>query len=143
MTSVRRLASLVALLCAACMSSDDAKNAIEAVRATEMPDVPPVLQNAELPFQYPPDLYERKVQADVTLRLYIDSLGRVWPESTMVAESSGYPGLDSAAVAGSRRLRFAPARLDGVPIGISVLFPILFRHPDAPPPPEDSLRERE
>lgn len=143
MTFVRRLAPPVVLLCAACMSSDRARNAIDAVRSSEVPDVLPVVQNAELPFEYPPDLYARKVQADVTLRLYIDSLGRVWPESTMVAGSSGYPGLDSAAVTGSRALRFAPARRDGAPMGVSVLFPILFRHPDAPPLPEDTMLRRE
>ena len=142
MTSVRRFASLVVLSCAACMSSDDARNAIDAVRSNDMPDVLPIVQNAELPFQYPLELYERKVQADVTLRLYIDSLGRVWPESTMVAGSSGYAGLDSAAVTGSRALRFAPARRDGAPMGVSVLFPILFRHPDAPPLPEDTMLRR-
>ena len=39
--------------------------------------------------------------------------GAVWPESPMVATSSGYPALDSAAVTGSRRLKFRPARLRG------------------------------
>ena len=49
------------------------------------PDSLPVMRNVELPFHYPPALYAQKVQGNVTLRLYIDSLGVVRPESTMVA----------------------------------------------------------
>src|SRR5690242_17094089 len=54
------------------------------------PDQVPVMLNTELPFRYPAALYARKVQGNVTLRLYVDSVGRVRPESTHIAESSGY-----------------------------------------------------
>ena len=36
------------------------------------PDVLPVMLNKELPFRYPPSLYSKKAQANVTLRVYID-----------------------------------------------------------------------
>ena len=55
------------------------------------------------------------------------------------AESSGFPALDSAAVRGSAELRFVPAKLRGEPMGITVLFPVYFRHPDARALPGDSI----
>jgi protein TonB len=95
--------------------------------------------NPEPPFRYPVDLYARKVQGNTTLRIFIDTAGAVRPESTRVVESSGYPALDSAAVAGSRELRFRPARLRGAPMAVPILFPVYFRHPDAAPLPGDSV----
>ena len=81
------------------------------------------------PFRYPGALYGRRVEGNVTLRLWVDSLGRVRPESTRVAESSGVRLLDSAAVAGSARLQFTPARHAGHPAAAPLLFPVHFRHP--------------
>jgi TonB family protein len=98
--------------------------------------------NKELPFRYPPSLYARKVQANVTLRLYIDKEGQVVSESTHVAETSAYTPLDSAAVRGSRELRFIPAKTRGVAVPVSILFPVYFRHPEAPPLPGDTLLKR-
>ncbi len=94
-------------------------------------DTPPQMRNVRLPFRYPGALYPRHIQGNVTLRLWVDSAGRVRPESTRVAESSGARLLDSAAVAGSVRLQFTPARHVGRPIGAPLLFPVHFRHPAA------------
>jgi TonB family protein len=102
----------------------------------------PVLASTELPFRYPPALYARQVQGSVTLRLYIDSSGRVVPESTRVAESAPQPAFDSAALEGSGRLEFRPARRGDREIGYAVLFPIRFRVPGAPPLPEDTMPVR-
>ena len=74
------------------------------------PDILPVMLNKDLPFRYPPSLYAKKVQANVLLRVYIDKEGQIVSESTHVAESSGYPPLDSSAVKGSTELRFIPAK---------------------------------
>jgi protein TonB len=95
--------------------------------------------NKELPFRYPTSLYSQKVQANVTLRVFIDQEGQIVPESTHVAESSGYPPLDSAAVRGSGDLRFIPAKTRGQAVPVSILFPVYFRHPDAPPLPGDTI----
>lgn len=103
------------------------------------PDVLPVMLNKELPFRYPPSLYSKKVQANVTLRVYIDKEGQIVSESTHVAEGSGYPPLDSAAVRGSNGLRFIPAKTRGQPVPVSILFPVYFRHPEAPPLPGDTI----
>lgn len=95
--------------------------------------------NRDLPFRYPAALYARKVQGNVVLRLYIDRDGRVLPESTRVEESSGQHALDSSAVVGSQELHFVPAKLRGEPMGVAVLFPVYFRHPEAPPLPGDTI----
>ena len=87
--------------------------------------------NADSPIQYPPRLYDQKVEGDVVLRLFVDSTGRLAPESSRVAEPSGYPALDSAALGGARKLRFAPARRHGLPVAAAFLQPIEFRHPAA------------
>ena len=65
----------------------------------------------------------------MVLRLYVDSAGRLTAESTRVAESSGTPALDSAALAVAAGLRFAPATRRGVPIGAVFLQPVRFRRP--------------
>jgi len=63
----------------------------------------------------------------VTLRLFVDSTGKLIPESTRVAEPSGYAALDSAALAGSAALRFAPAKRHGVAVATAFLQPVEFR----------------
>jgi TonB family protein len=108
----------------------------------DMPDETPKMLNEELPFHYPPALYARRVQGNVTLRLYVDRQGQVTPDSTRIEESSGYAGLDSAAVRGSQDLRFAPAKLRGAPLGVSILFPVYFRHPEARALPGDTILRR-
>lgn len=103
------------------------------------PEVLPQMINRELPFRYPPALYSRKVQGNVTLRIFIDAQGKVAADSTRVVETSSYAALDSAAVKGSRELRFVPARRRGDAIPVSILFPVYFRHPDAPALPGDTI----
>lgn len=103
------------------------------------PDVLPVMLNKELPFKYPPSLYTRKIQANVTLRVFIDKEGQIVPESTHVAETSGQPPMDSAAVKGSSELRFIPAKTRGQAVPVSILFPVYFRHPEAPPLAGDTI----
>jgi protein TonB len=92
----------------------------------------PVALNPDVPVGYPPALFEQRIDGDVVLRLFVDSTGRLVPESTRVAESSGYSGLDSAALAGSAKLRFAPAKRHGVAVATTFLQPVEFRHPGTP-----------
>jgi TonB family protein len=99
----------------------------------------PALLNAELPFRYPAALYARRIQGNVTLKLYIDRDGRVLPDSTRIDEPSGHAALDSAALLGSPELHFVPAKLHGEPIPVSILFPVYFRHPEARPLPGDTV----
>jgi len=99
----------------------------------------PALVTTELPFTYPPGLYIERIQDDVVLRLHIDSLGRVVPESTRVARGAKYPPFDSAAVEGAAKLQFRPARRGEQRIAYTVLFPIKFRVPNGPPMPSDTV----
>lgn len=103
------------------------------------PDEAPKVLNTELPFRYPAVLYARRVQGNVTLRLYIDTAGQARADSTRIEESSGYAALDSAAVKGSQDLRFVPAKLHGEPLATTVLFPVYFRHPEAHALPGDTI----
>ena len=88
---------------------------------------PPVALNAQSPVVYPEGLLGQRIEGTVLLRLYADSNGLIAPESTRVAESSGYPALDSAALAGAPELRFAPAVHEGRPVATLFLQPIQFR----------------
>lgn len=107
--------------------------------AAEWPDERPQLLNDDVPFRYPVPLFLRKVQGNVTLRLFVEADGRVVPESTRVVEPSGHTALDSSALSGASALRFRPARLRGTAIPVSLLFPVHFRHPAATPVSGDSL----
>lgn len=107
------------------------------------PDIAPVMLNNELPFRYPPALYAQRVQGNVTLRIYIDGNGEIVADSTRVAETSGFNALDSAAMKGSRDLRFEPAKTQGQPVPVSILLPVYFRHPDASPLAGDSIIQRD
>jgi TonB family protein len=95
----------------------------------------PVAINGESPFQYPAELYDQAVEGEVRLRLWVDSTGRVAPESTRVYSSSGTAGLDSAAMAGAPQLQFAPAHQDGRPVGMAFYQPVIFRRRAAPNTP--------
>ena len=133
--SIAALGVLVAF--GACSKGDGTGAGFDAGMAR--PDTYPIMLNKVMPFRYPPALYAEKVQGNVTLRLYVDKDGSVVEDSTRVIESSKIATLDSAAIKGSRELKFEPAKLRGTPMPVSILFPVYFRHPDAPPPPGDSI----
>jgi TonB family protein len=132
---------LVATLAlAACSSKKDA--AQSRTTSTPRPDEWPSMINAQPPFHYPAALYARKLQGNVTLRLFIDVNGLAVADSTRVEEKSGHAEFDSAAVAGAGDLRFVPAKLHGEPIAVTILFPVYFRHPEAPPMAGDTALKR-
>ena len=106
------------------------------------PDEAPKMLNKELPFHYPPALFAKKVQGNVTLRLFIDRDGHVRSDSTQVVESSGYAAFDSAAIRGSQDLQFVPAKTKGEPQPVTILFPVYFRYPGAPPLPGDTVLKK-
>ncbi len=94
-------------------------------------DEAPVALNAVSPMQYPRALLEQGIEGRVLLRLYVDSAGSLLPDSTRIAESSGYPALDSAALAGAPALKFSPALRRGRPVAAPFLQPVHFRNPHA------------
>ena len=131
---------LIAVLALSGCDRDTSQKVAQAFQnGASKPDEPPRMLNGELPFHYPPALYARKVQGNVTLYLYVDRNGQATPDSTCIEETSGYPALDSAAVKGSQELHFVPAKLHGEPMGVSILFPVYFRHPEAHALPGDTI----
>ena len=132
---------LVMAMVAGCKKGDGSGLPFQTVG--RQPDIAPVMLNKELPFRYPPALYAQKVQGNVTLRIFIDREGAIVPDSTRIAETSGFTALDSAAMKGSRDLKFEPAKTQGQPVPVSILLPVFFRHPDAPPLAGDSIIVRD
>lgn len=123
-------------------SCDDMKRAWGQWRVAEERIEPPALLSTSLPFRYPPALFHAQTHGEVTLRLHVDSLGRVVPESTRIAEHAKHTAFDSAALEGASQLVFRPARRGNRPIGHTVLFPIRFRVPGAVPSARDTTRHR-
>ena len=132
---------LVMMIVAGCKKGDGSGLPFQTVG--RQPDIAPVMLNKELPFRYPPALYAQKVQGNVTLRIFIDREGAIVPDSTRIAETSGFTALDSAAMKGSRVLKFEPAKTQGQSVPVSILLPVFFRHPDAPPLAGDSIIVRD
>ncbi len=125
---MRRVASLSLIILSACGSGQSSQENAEAAdieRGFELP----VATNPETPVFYPVDLFEQEVEGSVVLRLYITEDGTIVPDSTQVAETSGIPVLDSAAIAGVAEMTFAPARRNGTPVATLFLQPVHFRHP--------------
>jgi TonB family protein len=131
--------SLAALGTLGCVGEPARQTAEALIPSALRPDELPVLENDTPPFVYPRSAWEQRIQGNVLLRLHVMPDGRVHADSTSVVRTSGIPVLDSAALATAPLLRFRPARRGGQPVGASVRFPVLFRHPDGPPMPVDSL----
>ena len=79
---------------------------------------------------YPIALWDAGVEGATTLRVRVTEEGTV--DSIEVAEPSGHAGLDSAAVAGVRTLRFEPGRLGRRPTRMWATLPVLFTRRGAP-----------
>ena len=127
---MRRKLILLALL-AACTGKGDGtvslpSRPVEGPRANELPPVP---LNPNSPVDYPPALAAQGIEGTVLLRLMVDTNGVIVRDSTRVAESSGYPALDSAAMQAVPSLRYAPAERDGARVAMAFLQPIYFRTP--------------
>lgn len=125
------VAVLVTAIMVGCSRSDG-----NTVRLPDQSNAPrgedaPVMINPVSPVVYPPALFARGIEGKVILRLFLDETGRLNRDSTRVAESSGYPALDSAALAAVASFRFAPALRNGAPVPASFLQPIHFRNPQA------------
>jgi TonB family protein len=126
------LAAQVMILLSSCGKADDGTIRLAArdtAPATGAADQPPVAINPVSPMVYPSALLEQGIEGRVLLRLYADSMGAIVHDSSLVAESSGYPALDSAALAGAATLRFSPALRHGRPVGGPFLQPVQFRNP--------------
>ncbi len=78
----------------------------------------------EAPIDYPIGLWDEGVEGTTLLRLRVSETGEV--DSVEVVETSGHLGLDSAAVAGARDLRFQPGRRNGKRVRMWASLPVHF-----------------
>jgi protein TonB len=85
---------------------------------------PPVPLYGEEPVVYPVELWDQGLEGTTLLRLRVTDTGAV--DSVEVAESSGFEGLDEAAVAGARDLRFQPGRRNGKRVRMWASLPVEF-----------------
>ncbi len=86
-------------------------------------DQPVPLYDSE-PIAYPLDLWDEGAEGVTVLRVRVTDAGTV--DSVEVVESSGHEGLDAAAVAGARDLRFEPGRQGGNRVSMWASIPIEF-----------------
>lgn len=92
----------------------------------------PMLLSEELPFEYPAAAWSRGVGGETLLKIHISRIGHV--DSVYVARSSGDGALDSAAVAGARRLRYRPATQGEEPVAVWGLLPVQYPMPEVVDP---------
>lgn len=87
------------------------------------PETPPrLVSSAEFP--YPEELWDQGVEGETTLRIFVSATGSV--DTARVEVSSQHAAFDSAALAGGRRLRFAPARRGDEAVGAWFRLPVRF-----------------
>ena len=85
---------------------------------------PPAPLSGQSGVEYPAELWEEGVEGVTVLRILVNEDGGV--DSVLVAEGSGHGALDSAAARGARRVRFAPALSQGIPIRVWARLPVRF-----------------
>ena len=136
---MRLLPALVLMLAsAACQSRPDETITLpegDDAPAAPLGEEPPVPVNANSPVVYPAAFLRERIEGTVILRLFLDSTGAIQRDSTRIAESSGYPALDSAALAAVPTMQFAPALNRGDPVATAFLQPVHFRNPVSPATP--------
>jgi TonB family protein len=120
----RRLALALALLVcvhARAHAQDDGARRDQPATQPEQPKRPQLTAAPELlegpPPVYPPDAEKEGLEADVTVRIWIDAQGQV--TRAEVTAPMGH-GFDEAAVAAAKQYKFKPAEFDGKPGAIVV-----------------------
>jgi protein TonB len=92
--------------------------------AAESVEQSPPRQLGSSTFHYPEELWDAGVEGQTMLRLYVTVGGGV--DSARVHRSSGHAAFDSAAVRGSRDLRFEPAQRGDQTVAAWVDLPVRF-----------------
>ena len=121
---------IAAISCMGCGGADDAPPADEpadslVTRAPTIADTSlPAVVSEGSPFGYPVELWDRGVEGETELMILVSDMGAV--DSVYVSDESGVAQFDSAALAGARQLRFAPARSGEQRIAKWIRVPIRF-----------------
>ena len=93
----------------------------------EVPVTEPVPLSDDSPFRYPIPLWDRGVEGETVLMVHVTDMGAV--DSAYVLLSSGEAAFDSAALAGSGALLFAPSRRGEDRVASWARLPVRFRMP--------------
>jgi protein TonB len=93
--------------------------------AAQVSELPSLLNRDAVDIRkyYPPAALKKEFEGDVILRLLIDADGTV-VKVDLVSDPG--EGLGAAAMRAVREFRFAPAKINGVPVATTVPFPIRF-----------------
>jgi TonB family protein len=98
-------------------------------------EAPELVEFAEA--EYPARALEARREAKVVLNLSLDEQGGVTAAEVVSPAGDGF---DEAAIAAALRFRFRPARRDGAPVAVRILYSYEFRvPPDPEPEPEPEL----
>jgi protein TonB len=90
-----------------------------------LPAHPVAGMESDRPPVYPETARRRGQQGRVLLQVNVSAEGL--PVTVSVAQSSGYPSLDAAALTAVQRWRFVPATRAGAPVAASAEVPVRFR----------------
>ena len=93
--------------------------------AAQVSELPSLLNRDAVDIRkyYPPGALKKEFEGDVILRLLIDADGTV-VKVDLVSDPG--EGLGAAALRAVREFRFAPAKINGVPVATTVSFPFRF-----------------
>jgi len=109
-----RLASITAACCLTAFGCGGEKVVLQ----------PVPVEGARSPIEYPVGLWDRGVEGETQVMVHVSELGEV--DSALVSVSSGYAEFDSAAVAGTRKLRFSPGRRGEKSVAMWTKMPVRF-----------------
>jgi protein TonB len=104
----------------------------------DLPPITPPRLVSSAAFLYPEELWDAGVEGQTTLRIFVTAGGTV--DSVRVEVPAKHAAFDSAAVAGSRVLRFEPARRGEEPVGAWYRLPVRFDLTPASTQPDDAPR---
>lgn len=91
----------------------------------------PEMLNERTPFRHPREAWKRGEGGTVKLRIHVAADGSV--DAVRLAESSGVPALDSAALEQAWSLRYRPARQGERPVPVWGTLPVRYPTPDPTP----------
>jgi len=101
------------------------KAVVERVRPAHVPASIVMESKHNNPPRYPSQAFRDEKQGETILMVQVTAEGQ-WAGAT-VLQSSGWPELDEAAQAATRKWRYLPASEDGVPVPGEIRVPVSFK----------------
>jgi TonB family protein len=108
----RGLAACCLAAVVACSSGDNG----EVQEPVPMPDPSPI--------EYPIALWDQRVEGETEVLIHVNEVGDV--DSVQISRPSGHAAFDSAAIRGTRQLRFSPGRRGDRRVAMWLRVPVRF-----------------